>query len=172
MMVNDARMVTAYGDGIHHALHEKAATFTIDTQEMQGDLKVRIEGTQPSPVFVSRRVERLSLPGPNSVIKNTLERTNDNLFKVIYVPVEVGLVNISIKWNGKDIANSPFQAAVTNPGRACFSLSRMNNGDTVRSDRVSYRRRLAIDPRRRRSDAFGTQRREEDPFRYVSSGAR
>ena len=135
-MVNDARMVTAYGDGIHHALHEKAATFTVDTQEMQGDLKVRIEGTHPSSAFVSRRVERLSFPGPNSVIKNTLERTNDNLFKVIYVPVEVGLVNISIKWNGKDIANSPFQAAVTNPGRACFSLSRMNNGDAVRSDRV------------------------------------
>lgn len=54
--------------------------------------------------------------GPNSVIKNTLERTNDSLFKVTYVPVEVGLVNISIKWNGKDIPNSPFKAAVTDPG--------------------------------------------------------
>jgi hypothetical protein len=97
MMVNDARLVTAYGDGIHHALHEKPATFMIDTQDMQGDLKVRIEG-------------------PNSVIKNSLERTNDNLFKVTYVPVEVGFVNISIKWNGKDIVNSPFKAAVTNPG--------------------------------------------------------
>ena len=50
------------------------------------------------------------------MIKNTLERTNDSLFKVTYVPVEVGLVNISIKWNGKDIPNSPFKAAVTDPG--------------------------------------------------------
>ena len=98
MIVNDVRLVTACGDGIHHALHEKPATFYIDTQEMQGDLKVRIEG-------------------PNSVIKNTLERANDNRFKVTYVPVEVGFVNISIKWNGKDIANSPFKAAVTNPER-------------------------------------------------------
>ncbi|CAF3716192.1 unnamed protein product [Rotaria sordida] len=98
MMVNDARLVTAYGDGIHHALHEKLATFMIDTQDMQGDLKVRIEGS-------------------NSVIKNTLERTNDNRFKVTYVPVEVGFVTISIKWNGKDITNSPFKAAVTNPER-------------------------------------------------------
>ena len=97
MMINDARLVTASGDGIHHALHEKPATFTINTQDMQGDLKVRIEG-------------------PNSVIKNTLERTQDSLFKVTYVPVEVGFVNISIKWNGKDIVNSPFKAAVTNPG--------------------------------------------------------
>ena len=44
MMVNDARLVTARGDGIHHALHEKPASFFIDTQDMQGDLKVRIEG--------------------------------------------------------------------------------------------------------------------------------
>lgn len=43
-MVNDARLVTARGDGIHHALHEKPASFFIDTQDMQGDLKVRIEG--------------------------------------------------------------------------------------------------------------------------------
>lgn len=44
LVVNDVRLVTACGDGIHHALHEKSATFFIDTQEMQGDLKVRIEG--------------------------------------------------------------------------------------------------------------------------------
>ena len=65
---------------------------------------------------ISITVELSSHLGPNSVIKNTLERTNDNLFKVTYVPVEVGFVNISIKWNGKDIVNSPFKAAVTNPG--------------------------------------------------------
>ena len=44
MTINDTRLVTAYGDGIHHALHEQSATFNIDTQDMQGDLKVRIEG--------------------------------------------------------------------------------------------------------------------------------
>ncbi len=51
------------------------------------------------------------------MIKNTLERINESLFKVTYIPVEVGCVNISIKWNGKDIINSPFTAIVTNPGR-------------------------------------------------------
>ena len=43
-MVTNTHIITAYGDGIHHALHEKPATFMIDTQDMQGDLKVRIEG--------------------------------------------------------------------------------------------------------------------------------
>ncbi len=44
LMVNDTRFVTAYGDGLHHSLQDKLATFMIDTKEMEGDLKVRIEG--------------------------------------------------------------------------------------------------------------------------------
>lgn len=69
------------------------------------------------------------------MIKNTLERTNDNLFKVTYVPVEVGFVNISIKWNGKDIANSPFKAAVTNPGRS-KEWRRVKRNDGFHLERV------------------------------------
>lgn len=56
VMINDARLVTARGDGIHHALHEKPASFFIDTQDMQGDLKVRIEGKKDlsSRLFIQR----------------------------------------------------------------------------------------------------------------------
>ena len=44
MMVNSTPVVLAYGDGIHHASHEQEATFMIDTKDMQGDVKVHIEG--------------------------------------------------------------------------------------------------------------------------------
>jgi hypothetical protein len=44
MMVANTHIVTAYGDGIHHALQEKIAIFMIDTKDMHGDLKVRIDG--------------------------------------------------------------------------------------------------------------------------------
>ena len=44
LMVNDTRFVTAYGDGLHHSLQDRVANFMIDTKEMEGDLKVRIEG--------------------------------------------------------------------------------------------------------------------------------
>jgi hypothetical protein len=57
------------------------------------------------------------------MIKHTLEQINDSLFQVTYIPTEVGLVNISIKWNGKDIINSPFRAMVTNPG-ICVSMNK------------------------------------------------
>ncbi|CAF0887782.1 unnamed protein product [Adineta steineri] len=98
MMVTNGRMVTAYGNGIHHALHETETTFMIDTKELLGDLKVYMEG-------------------PNSIIHPTMDRINNSLVKIIYKPVDVGFLNILVKWNGKDIINSPFKALVTNPER-------------------------------------------------------
>ena len=60
IIVNDARIVTASGDGIHHALHEKPATFVIDTQDMQGDLKIRIEGTRTNQFLIIKYILILS----------------------------------------------------------------------------------------------------------------
>lgn len=65
MLVNDVRVVTAYGDGIHRAVHEKPSTFTIDTQEMQGDLKVRIEGS------CSKHLSKFSSSFPKSILITT-----------------------------------------------------------------------------------------------------
>ena len=49
--VNDTRIITAYGDGIHHAIQEKETTFMINTNEMQGDLQVYMEGKVTSEIF-------------------------------------------------------------------------------------------------------------------------
>lgn len=43
--MNNTHVIAASGDGIHRAVHEKEATFMIDTKDMEGDLKVYIEGT-------------------------------------------------------------------------------------------------------------------------------
>lgn len=59
--------------------------------------------------------------GSNSVIQNSLEQINNSVFKVTYTPVEVGHMNINIKWNGKDIINSPFTVMVANPGIFIFT---------------------------------------------------
>lgn len=45
-----------------------------------------------------------------------MDRISHHLAKVIYQPVEVGFLNIFVKWSGKHIINSPFKAIVTNPG--------------------------------------------------------
>jgi filamin len=54
--------------------------------------------------------------------------------KVIYQPVEVGFLNIVVKWNGKHIVNSPFKAIVTNPGSSV--RSKRNDPRTVFLERI------------------------------------
>jgi len=54
MMVNSTRVITAYGDGLHYGLHEKVTTFMIDTKNMQGDLKIQIEGTNKILFLVNK----------------------------------------------------------------------------------------------------------------------
>ena len=53
----------------------------------------------------------------NTSIENTLERVDNGVYKVKYTPLEVGYVNITIKWNGTDLLNSPFNVLVINPGK-------------------------------------------------------
>lgn len=97
LIVNNTNIITASGDGLHSGIQDKLSTFMIDTKNLKGDLQIRIESL-------------------NFIIKNTLEKITENLYKITYRPNETGFVNISIKWNGKDIINSPFKASITNPG--------------------------------------------------------
>jgi len=44
--------------------------------------------------------------GPNSIAKSVVEPDSGGRYTVYYTPVEVGLYNIAIKWNGKEIEGS------------------------------------------------------------------
>ena len=41
--------------------------------------------------------------GPNSIAKSVVEPDNGERYAVYYTPVEVGLYNVAVKWNGKEI---------------------------------------------------------------------
>jgi len=43
------------------------------------------------------------LSGPNSIAKSVIEPESGGRYTVYYTPVEVGLYNIAVKWNGKEI---------------------------------------------------------------------
>ena len=114
-LVKNSNSINAYGDGLERALQDKLAVFMIDTKDLKGDLIVRIEGeTEQIENFPNFKF----ISGLNSVIKHNLERINDSLLKVSYIPHEVGLIKINILWNGKEIFNSPFTSTVTNPGKS------------------------------------------------------
>lgn len=47
----------------------------------------------------------LSILGPHSVAKcdvQPIDTGDDRSYKVTYVPVETGIYNVYVKWNGKD----------------------------------------------------------------------
>ena len=43
-------------------------------------------------------------PGPNSISKYSIDQQADGSFMVTYIPVEVGLFDINVTWNGNEIA--------------------------------------------------------------------
>ena len=98
MIINaiDSRLPTATGDGLRHAIEDKPAYFVVDAQDLSGNLDVSIEG-------------------PQHYTKYSVEKKPDGTHVVKYTPVEVGLFNIYVRWNNREIVGSPFVSYVVNP---------------------------------------------------------
>ena len=92
----DQKFPIVRGEGLHHGIEDKPAYFYIDPQGMKGSIEVNIEG-------------------PQHYTKNQVERQQDGTYLVKYTPVEVGLFKIFVKWNNRDVPNSPFVSYVINP---------------------------------------------------------
>lgn len=46
--------------------------------------------------------------GPNSIAKCVVEPEVDGRHRIRYIPVEVGIYSITIKWNGREIEGKQF----------------------------------------------------------------
>ena len=51
--------------------------------------------------------------GPNSYAKCQIEPEGANRFAFSYVPLEVGQFNITLKWNNRELAGSPYRVRVS-----------------------------------------------------------
>ncbi|XP_012945870.1 filamin-B, partial [Aplysia californica] len=83
----------AHGDGLHRGEEDKAASFLIDARGMAGEPTVQVDG-------------------PNSIAKCSIDPMPDGQYRVTYIPVEVGLFDVMVRWNGKDIPGSPFHPKI------------------------------------------------------------
>ncbi|XP_076435464.1 filamin-A-like isoform X7 [Babylonia areolata] len=91
--IGEGVLPPAYGDGLHRGEEDKAATFFIDARGMTGEPFVQVDG-------------------PNSIAKCSIEAQPDGQYMVTYIPVEVGMFDALVKWNGKELPGSPFHPKV------------------------------------------------------------
>ncbi|XP_052782580.1 filamin-A-like isoform X3 [Mya arenaria] len=92
-VIADGGMPTASGSGLFFAEEDKPASFNVDVGRRKGDLRVAVSG-------------------PNSMAKCSVDPQSDGSYQVTYIPVETGMFDVNVLWNGSDIAGSPYHPKV------------------------------------------------------------
>ncbi|XP_070173163.1 filamin-B-like isoform X5 [Littorina saxatilis] len=91
--IGEGVLPPAHGDGLYRGEEDKAAVFYIDARGMTGEPSVQVDG-------------------PNSIAKCSIDPQPDGQYAVTYIPVEVGMFDVMIKWNGKELPGSPYHPKV------------------------------------------------------------
>ncbi|XP_023244649.1 filamin-B-like [Centruroides sculpturatus] len=55
------------------------------------------------------------IDGPQSEVDCEIEEEEEGIYIVTYIPQEVGVFDIRILWNGREVAGSPFHPRIVNP---------------------------------------------------------
>ncbi|XP_046560616.1 filamin-C-like isoform X2 [Haliotis rubra] len=91
--IGEGALATAHGDGLYRGEEDKPATFFVESGGITGEPTIQVDG-------------------PNSIAKCSIDPQPGGRFAVTYVPVETGLFDITVKWNGRDIHGSPFHPRI------------------------------------------------------------
>ena len=84
-MVEEPGIPTTSGDGLIWAMADEPASFRVDATGLRGKLDVTVHG-------------------PSRAAKTTIsQEKSQGVYKVTYLPPEVGVYDIKIVWNGKEI---------------------------------------------------------------------
>ena len=57
----------------------------------------------------------MKVDGPDSICKCQVVRESTGMFRVSFTPQEVGIFDVRVLWNGRDILGSPFHPRIINP---------------------------------------------------------
>ncbi|OQV23311.1 Filamin-B [Hypsibius exemplaris] len=95
-MVDEPGIPTASGDGLLWAMADEPAHFRVDAAKLRGKLEVTVHG-------------------PNRAAKTTITPEKHGIYKVTYIAAEVGVFDVKIVWNGKELPDSPYHPKVFDP---------------------------------------------------------
>ncbi|XP_078614618.1 filamin-A-like isoform X1 [Branchiostoma floridae x Branchiostoma japonicum] len=94
--IKAAGRASASGEGLYRGQEDRTAEFVVDTTDCDNlPLDIQVDG-------------------PNSIAKCSVEHRGDKHY-VTYVPVEVGIFDITLKHGGQEIDGSPFHPTVIDP---------------------------------------------------------
>ncbi|XP_046654649.1 filamin-C-like isoform X2 [Daphnia pulicaria] len=89
-------LAKAHGEGLLHGIEGLPSQFTIDARGLVGEPTIQIDG-------------------PDSICKCQVLQESIGVFRASYTPQEVGIFDVRVLWNGRDIHGSPFHPRVINP---------------------------------------------------------
>lgn len=91
------------GDGLYRGVFNEPCSFTLDAKDIYGSPDIKIDGPENDASF-------------------SIEKCND-LYKVTYIPLEVGVFDVKILWNSQEIP-SKSQKLINNFIMLSFSFFR------------------------------------------------
>ncbi|KAL3847647.1 hypothetical protein ACJMK2_018549 [Sinanodonta woodiana] len=94
--ISDGGLPTASGDGLYYGQENKISTFHVDVGRRKGNLQVSVDG-------------------PNSIAKCNVDPQPNGNYTITYIPVETGMFDVSVKWNGEEIPGSPYHPRIVDP---------------------------------------------------------
>ena len=124
--------IKVYGDGVESNQLEchKPTSFIIDTQELEGDVSITIQG--PDGVLTEEDIE--------------VKHTDSGNTQVIYTPRFPGNYNVEVLFENEQVAHSPFAVQVVPPKEADASKVKVF-GEGIEKGRVGYPLEFSIDTR-------------------------
>ncbi|KAB7497586.1 Filamin-A [Armadillidium nasatum] len=91
--VGESGLASVSGLGLSYGRVDTPTMFTIDGRGLLGEPQVTVDG-------------------PDSVAKVNMRQQEEGLYQVTYIPREIGIFDIRVQWNQKDVSGSPFHPKI------------------------------------------------------------
>ena len=96
--VGESGLASVSGPGLQRGSVDTPQHFIVDGRGLLGEPQVWVDG-------------------PDSVARVNIKKLEEGVFQVTYVPHEVGIFDVRVQWNNREVAGSPFHPKIIDPSR-------------------------------------------------------
>ena len=120
-----------FGNGLYYGIKNDSTAFYVYAPKyLDGNLNIEIADAK------------------NNSIKANIQKLTETLYEIKYLPIEVGLLNIIIKYNESEVPNSPYRVRILKPNKVRLlneNGSVLNNVYKMNDFEVNHERTLCFD---------------------------